>query len=152
MDARQRHIDGDVRAVAAAAASDADAAITVVAGVAERLPAADASFDVAVCCWVLCSVQDPAAALGEIRRVLRPGGELRFFEHVRAEGGTLALVQRVADATYWPRTLRGCRTTRDTERTLRAAGFTIDRVDRFRHASSWLTLPAAPHILGTARP
>jgi ubiquinone/menaquinone biosynthesis C-methylase UbiE len=143
--------DPAVRELAARAAVRAPVPVTVVEGTAESLPAADASFDAAVCSWVLCSVADPAAALAELRRVLRAGGELRFYEHVRATGGALALVQRVADATYWPRMLGGCRTRRDTEAAIRAAGFAIERLERFHHASSWLTIPASPHILGAAR-
>lgn len=57
----------------------------LVIGVAERLPAKDATFDAAVVSLVLCSVADQEAALREIRRVLRTGGELRFFEHVHAD-------------------------------------------------------------------
>ena len=48
---------------------------------AERLPFPDASFDSALLTWTLCSIPDPATALGEIRRVLKPGGELFFVEH-----------------------------------------------------------------------
>jgi ubiquinone/menaquinone biosynthesis C-methylase UbiE len=144
--------DADARAVAARAAEGAPVPIRVAAGVAEELPAPDASFDVAVCSWVLCSVDNPQAALGEVRRVLRPDGELRFFEHVVSSGRAFALLQRAADATYWPRMLGGCRTARDTEAAIRTAGFQIDQIAHFRHISCWLTIPAAPHILGSARP
>lgn len=64
--------------------------VTVVRGMAEDLPADDESFDVAVASLVLCSVRDQTRALAEIRRVLRPGGELRFFEHVRSQHRRLA--------------------------------------------------------------
>jgi ubiquinone/menaquinone biosynthesis C-methylase UbiE len=143
--------DRDDGALAQRAAAHAPVAITVVDGTAEALPAPDASFDAAVCSWVLCSVSDPAAALRELRRVLRPRGELRFYEHVRADSQPLATIQRVVDATYWPRMLGGCRTTCDTEASIRAAGFAIEHLERFNHASSVLTLPAAPHIFGVAR-
>ena len=144
--------DPDARALATRAGRAAPVPITVVGGIAEQLPAADASFDVAICCWVLCSVEDPQAALAEVRRVLRPNGELRFFEHVASERRAFALLQRTVDATYWTRMLAGCRTARDTEATIRSAGFRIDAIEHFRHISCWLTLPAAPHILGIARP
>jgi ubiquinone/menaquinone biosynthesis C-methylase UbiE len=142
--------DPDARAVAERAAEAAPVPITVVAGVAEKLPAPDASFDVAVCCWVLCSVADPHSALTEMRRVLRADGELRFFEHVASDRRALAALQRAVDATYWARMLGGCRTARNTEAAIRGAGFQIDDIEHFRHVSSWLTIPAAPHILGTA--
>ncbi|WP_414720931.1 class I SAM-dependent methyltransferase, partial [Streptomyces sp.] len=51
---------------------------------AERLPFPDTSFDAAVVCLTLCSIADPHTALTELHRVLRPGGQLRFFEHVQA--------------------------------------------------------------------
>ena len=141
--------DPDARAVAARTAAQASVPITVVDGVGERLPADDASFDAAICCWVLCTVADPAAALAEVHRVLRPRGELRFYEHVVAKTRPLSLVQRAVDATYWPGML-GCRTARDTEAAIRAAGFAVTSIEHLRHSSSWLTIPAAPRILGSA--
>src|SRR5207245_2477539 len=72
-------------AVAAERAANAPVPVEVACGVAEALPVDDGAFDAAVAVWVLCSVSDPAAALAELRRVLEPGGELRFYEHVRSE-------------------------------------------------------------------
>jgi SAM-dependent methyltransferase len=72
--------DPVARAVAEERAADAAVPIEVAGGVAEALPADDGAFDAAVAVWVLCSVSDPGAALGELRRVLKPGGELRFYE------------------------------------------------------------------------
>ena len=69
--------DPTARAAAAERARSAPVPVEVVAGVAERLPAADGAFDAVVAVWVLCSVPDPAAALAEFARVLAPGGELR---------------------------------------------------------------------------
>jgi len=143
--------DAFAREEAERSAAASGTPVEVVAGSAEALPAADASFDAAVCCWVLCTVPDQAAALGELRRVLRPGGELRVYEHVRSRSAPFLLLQRLVDATWWPRLLGGCRTARDTEAALRAAGFETSGLERVFHSSSLLTLPAAPHLLGTAR-
>jgi ubiquinone/menaquinone biosynthesis C-methylase UbiE len=143
--------DPTARAAAAERARSAPVAVEVVAGVAERLPAADGAFDAAVAVWVLCSVPDPAAALAEITRVLAPGGELRVYEHVSAASPAFRLVQRTLDAAYWTRALGGCRTTRDTEAAIRAAGFEFTALDRGFHSSSLLTITAAPHIVGIAR-
>jgi ubiquinone/menaquinone biosynthesis C-methylase UbiE len=142
--------DPTARAAAAERARAAPVPVEVVAGTAERLPAADAAFDAAICVWVLCSVADPAAALAEIARVLVPGGELRTYEHVRSANPAFRLAQRGLDAAYWTRALGGCRTTRDTEAAIRAAGFEFAALDHGFHSSSLLTITAAPHIVGIA--
>lgn len=126
-------------------------AIEVVAGVAEALPVADGSFDVAIVMGVLCSVPDVPAALAELQRVLVAGGELRFWEHVRSRNPAFALVQHAADRAFWTRTLGGCETTRDTEAAIRSAGFEVLRVEHGFHSSSLLTIPCAPFVLGAAR-
>lgn len=97
-----------LRDAARARAATAHVPVEVVDGTAERLPADDASFDAAVVTCVLCSVQDPTAALRELFHVLRPGGQLRFIEHVRANGTVAAGLQRALDATVWPRLFGGC--------------------------------------------
>ena len=90
-----------LRGLAEVAARQAPVSVRVVDGSADALPAADASMDAAVASLVLCSVPDQARALAELHRVLRPGGELRFFEHIRADTVGLARVQRLADL-IWP--------------------------------------------------
>jgi ubiquinone/menaquinone biosynthesis C-methylase UbiE len=125
--------------------------IEVVAGVAVPLDAADESFDAAVVMGLLCSVPDPAAALAELRRVLRPGGELRFWEHVRSRNALFRAAQRSADRLFWTTSLGGCETTRDTEGAIRAAGFRIEWIERGFHSSSLLTITSAPYVLGVAR-
>lgn len=119
--------------------------ITVIDGVAEQLPAQDASFDAVVVCLVLCSVASQPAALAEIARVLRPGGELRFYEHVAARGGAGRAVQGALDRSgLWPRLAAGCHLTRDTEQAIRDAGLTVDETRRFR-------VGLLPHVAGSAR-
>lgn len=98
--------------------------LEVLTAPAERLPLPDASVDAVLSSLVLCSVADPARALAEVRRVLRPGGRFWCIEHVAAPPGTaLAAVQR-AVARPWRWLFEGCDTGRDVAALLRAAGFT----------------------------
>lgn len=137
-----------LRRLAGEAARQAPVPVEAVDGVAERLPCADASADVVVVSLVLCSVADQAAALQEIHRVLKPGGQLRFLEHVRADTPGLARVQRVLDATLWPRMAGGCHTGRDTAAAIERAGFTIESLERYLFPEA--RTPVSFHILGTA--
>jgi ubiquinone/menaquinone biosynthesis C-methylase UbiE len=140
-----------LRAAALAAARTAPVPVRVVDGLAEELPGTDGEFDAAVVALVLCTVPNQAAALAEIRRVLRPGGQLRFFEHVAAaQPGVMRRVQRIADATVWPKLFAGCRTGRDTPAAIAAAGFAIEELHRFKFPPTGPSSPAAPHIRGTA--
>jgi SAM-dependent methyltransferase len=143
--------DAAARAAAAEHAQQAAVPIEVVGGTAEKLPAEDGGFDAAVLMGVLCTVGDPAAALHELRRVLRPGGELRFWEHVRSGNFVFRGLQRITDTLFWTRALGGCETTRDTTAAIAAAGFEIVTLERGFHSSSLLTITSAPYILGTAR-
>lgn len=133
-----------------AAARDAPVAVTVVDGTADRVSAIDEEFDAGVASLVLCSVHDQAAALAELHRVIRSGGELRFYEHVQSSRGGLARAQRAADAV-WPWFAGGCHTSRQTERAIGDAGFEIERIRRFDFRPSVVTALVAPHVVGAAR-
>ncbi len=139
-----------LRALAEQAAAKAPVPVEVVEGFAEELPAADGSFDAAVTSLMLCSVADLDAAVAELARVLRPGGQVRFLEHVRAETKGLARLQRVLDATVWPPLAGGCHTARDPVAALKRAGFEVEPPRRFRFPETAMTLPTTAHVLGTA--
>ena len=136
-----------LRARAQRAAATAPVPVRVVAGQADDLPVEDESVDEAVCSLVLCSVPDQASALAELRRVLRPGGRLHFYEHVAARNRPGRALQRAADATLWPRVMGNCHLARDTQTAIERAGFRVERCER-------LTSPDVewphPHILGRA--
>jgi len=139
-----------LRAAAIRAATTAPVPVTVVDGLAEALPAGDGEFDAAVVALVLCSVTDQADALAEIHRVLRPSGQLRFFEHVAVEEpGRLRRIQRLSDATLWPKLFGGCHTARDTTAAVGAAGFTVGELRRFRFPTT-SSSPSSPCVLGRA--
>ncbi len=142
--------DPYLRTLAERAAQRAAVPINVVDAVAERLPASDSTLDAAVVCLVLCSVPEQEAALSELHRVVKPGGQLRFLEHVRAASPAFVRIQRAVDATFWPFVAGGCHTSRDTAAAISRAGFTLGQVTHFDFPESRLRSPATPHILGTA--
>jgi ubiquinone/menaquinone biosynthesis C-methylase UbiE len=126
-----------------AAAAAAPASVTVKHADVMNLQFEDDSFDAAVSALVLCSVPDPARALAELRRVVRPGGELRLFEHVRSDRRWVSVVQRVV-TPLWRIPADGCRLDRDTERAVHDAGFEVTSSER--------RSLGLPHILLSARP
>lgn len=138
------------RKLALERAREARVPIAVIDGVAEAIPLPEAGFDAVVASLVLCSVADQLVALAELRRVLRPGGSLRYYEHVVSHGPRPARLQRLLDATVWPRIAGGCHLARDTGAAIRAAGFTVEREQRLAVKTSALE-PAIPHLLGVAR-
>jgi ubiquinone/menaquinone biosynthesis C-methylase UbiE len=139
-----------LRALATQSATSAPVPVEVTTGVGERLPAEDGSFDAAVAGFMLCSVADQGVVLRELLRALRPGGELRFLEHVRAQTAGLRRFQQALDATVWPLLLGGCHTGRDTAAAIEQAGFRIERIERFDLPQSRVPVPAKPHIRGIA--
>jgi SAM-dependent methyltransferase len=112
---------------------------------------ADEPFDAVVCSLVLCSVVDPGAVLRQIFSLLRPGGELRYLEHV-ASAGVRGGIQRFVDAAgIWPTLAGNCHAHRHTEQSIRTAGFDIER-SRTEHAlPSWVPMPVSEFVLGRAR-
>jgi ubiquinone/menaquinone biosynthesis C-methylase UbiE len=139
-----------LRERAAEAATTAPVSVRVVDGVADKLPLPDGEFDAAVASLVLCSVADQPAALAEIKRVLRPGGELRFYEHVLAEDAKVRRLQRTL-APAWPHFAGGCHLDRDTPSAITDAGFEIERLRRFPFRPCAVMRAVEPHVLGVAR-
>jgi ubiquinone/menaquinone biosynthesis C-methylase UbiE len=113
--------------------------VSLVEAPAESLPFEDSSFDTAVFTLVLCTVPDPAAALAEVARVLKPDGALLFLEHVRAEDPGLARWQDRLEKP-WRFLGDGCHCNRDTVATIAASGFELGEVEPGR-------LPKAPPIV-----
>jgi ubiquinone/menaquinone biosynthesis C-methylase UbiE len=133
------------------ASSHTDERVELRNAVATDLPVGDGEADAVVCCLVLCSV-DQAGALAEARRVLRPGGELRFLEHVRdPEPGFNRRAQRVLDVTVWPLLFGGCHCSRDTVGAIEAAGFTITELERFNIPEN-AHGPSSSAVIGCAVP
>jgi SAM-dependent methyltransferase len=119
--------------------------VEVHAGSAEALPWPEGSADAVLGTLVLCSIRDPAAAVGEIHRVLRPGGRFLFIEHVIAPRGLRRRVQRVL-SPFWRRLADGCHPDRDTAALLHQGGFGEVHYERFE-----APLPVVrPHIAGFA--
>jgi ubiquinone/menaquinone biosynthesis C-methylase UbiE len=125
-------------------AASAPVPIAVVDGTAERLPLGDGEIDAVVTSLVLCSVADQAVALAEARRVLRPGGELRFYEHVVSRKPVKAAVQRAMTRTAWRVIAAGCHLDRDTGAAIAAAGFHVESCERVPYQG-------LAHLLGVAR-
>jgi ubiquinone/menaquinone biosynthesis C-methylase UbiE len=111
----------------------------VVIAPAEKLPVEDASVDTVVCALVLCTVEDPAVTLAEIKRVLAPGGQLLLIEHVRSESPDRAKWQDRLE-TPWRLYGNGCRCNRDTISIVSEAGFSWDDL---QHG----VIPHAPPII-----
>jgi ubiquinone/menaquinone biosynthesis C-methylase UbiE len=140
--------ENNLRGLAEHAATKASVPVTVVAGHGDSLPFDGDTFDAAVVSLVLCSVPEPGHFLAEIRRVLKPGGQLRFFEHVRSASAPLGVFEDVI-TPLWSLIGGGCHLNRDSRAAIEAAGFDIDELDRFAYRPLKF-VPAHAHILGRA--
>ena len=136
-------------AQARAAAQAVPVRVVVTGETAETFAGAE-PFDAVVCSLVLCSVRDPESVLRRLFSLLRPGGELRYLEHV-ASAGARGRFQRLVDATVWPRLFGNCHTHRDTERSIVAAGFEVDTSRREFTLPAWAPMPVSELLLGRAR-
>jgi ubiquinone/menaquinone biosynthesis C-methylase UbiE len=139
-----------LRGQAEKAATAAPVPVRVVPGLAGALELPSDSADVVVVCGVLCSVPDQHEALAEFHRILRSGGELRFYEHVRSRRPRFARWQRRVDAV-WSRAMGGCHTDRDTLGAIAGAGFRLERYRRFGFPPQARLYPVMPRVLGVAR-
>jgi len=136
-----------VASAAGDAVDDHDVDASRERGCGEHLPYDDDSFDAVVCKEVLCAVDDPATVLSEVDRVLRPGGEFRYFEHVRSAGLSGVVEERIAP--YWRRAISWCDIDRRTADTVADSDLTVVEQHRFRNVG---TLPPWTYVAGVARP
>ncbi|MCW2562501.1 MAG: phosphatidylethanolamine N-methyltransferase [Mycobacterium sp.] len=134
--------------IARQAALSAPVPVTVSDSTIESLDAGE-PFDAVVCSLVLCSVDQPEAVLQQIFSILRPGGELRYLEHI-ASAGARGRLQRVADATVWPRLFGNCHTHRDTERAIGDAGFRPQTARHDLEFPAWVPMPVSEVAIGRA--
>lgn len=123
----------------------AAASVRVVQSVAEHLSFGEASFDTAVATFALCTVADPTAVLGELRRVLAPGGGLLLLEHVHLRWQPARALQTLA-APAWAAVAGGCRLDRDTVRFVKDAGFIV--LHSRSHVLGWIEEVIARRPLG----
>lgn len=128
------------------AAAAAGLHVEVIDAVAEDLPLPDDSVDSVLFAYVLCSVDEPARAVAEAVRVLRPGGTIAVLEHVAGTQGSW--MRRVQDvlSPLWPRVAAGCRCNQDTRELLSAAGLDVSGL----HDTVMVPIPpVAPALVGT---
>lgn len=130
----------ELRALAEAAPRDPRLKVSVADGTAEALPFDNGAFDTVVCTFTLCSVHNPAKALAEARRVLKPGGRFLFCEHGLAPDAGVAKWQRRVEP-IWKRLAGGCCLTRPIAAAIGDSGFHVERVQT-------MYVPGTPRIAG----
>ncbi|MGE2719098.1 class I SAM-dependent methyltransferase [Mycolicibacterium celeriflavum] len=132
------------------AAVSARVPVTVSTDTVEQFMASgNQPFDAIVCSLVLCSIDDPDTVLRQLHSLLRPGGELRYLEHIASADGRGRL-QRIADATVWPRLFGNCHTHRHTEQSIAGAGFKVEGARREWTMPRWVPLPVSEFAIGRA--
>ncbi|TRW78689.1 class I SAM-dependent methyltransferase [Mycolicibacterium sp. 018/SC-01/001] len=134
--------------VAGHAATLAPVPVTLTADTVEGFGAGE-RFDAVVCSLVLCSVENPGEVVAQLFSQLKPGGEMRYLEHVAGSGARAGL-QTIADATMWPRLAGNCHSHRHTEETIAAAGFRLEGQRREWTLPRWVPLPVAEFAIGRA--
>jgi SAM-dependent methyltransferase len=130
------------------AAATASVPVTVSTETVEQFADAE-PFDAAVCSLVLCSVDEPDQVVRQLLSILMPGGELRYFEHI-ASSGWRSRLQRLADATVWPKMAGNCHTHRHTEQTIVEAGFKVSGARREWVMPAWVPVPTSEVAIGRA--
>lgn len=130
------------------AAAAASVPVTVSTDTVEQFSERE-PFDAVVCSLVLCSIDEPENVVRQLLSVLKPGGELRYLEHVASSGGR-ARLQKVADATLWPRIAGNCHTHRHTEQTIVGAGFQVSGARREWVVPAWVPVPTSEVAIGRA--
>jgi SAM-dependent methyltransferase len=116
--------------------------------IAERIDLPDESADAVISSLVLCTVADPVHVASEVHRILRPGGQFSFVEHVAAPDGTVTRSLQRLLRRPWAWTFEGCSCERDLESVIRRAGFSVVTVQRYRLHTPFL--PFNTHIAGVA--
>jgi len=130
------------------AAAAAPVRVTVSTDTVERFSDGE-PFDAVVCSLVLCSIDEPDRVVRQLLSLLKPGGELRYLEHV-ASNGARARLQKIADATLWPRMGGNCHTHRHTEDTIVGAGFEVSHARREWVVPAWVPVPTSEVAIGRA--
>lgn len=135
--------------------AEADIEAEVVQAPAEELPFSDASFDAVLSVHVLCSVQSVSKTLSEVRRVLKPSGQFRFFDHVRSRNRLGAVVQDLVQPV-WGQFSGGCHPNRNIAAAVERAGFAFTELEGLRPFPALQPMIfqaiSRPHVLGVAVP
>lgn len=111
---------------------------------------AEAPFDAVVFSLVLCSVGEPDSVLRQALSLMKPGGELRYLEHVASKGLRGGFQKFVDATTLWPRLAGNCHAHRHTEQSIRSAGFEVERSRTEFLFPAWVPVPTSEFVIGRA--